>query len=233
MEILIAEDDLTSRRILETVLSKWGFDVISVDNGNDAVDRLLEAKTPKLCLLDWIMPGKDGVEVCSIIRNQENPVSHYLILLTGKSDKNDIAHGLDSGADDYIVKPYDKDELKARINAGSRILKLQNAMAEKEKFQGVLEISGAICHELNQPLMVLSGYSEILLMDYSEDHPQYKAVKEIHNQATRMGVITKKLMKITHYKTKPYLKGNIVDINEASQKTQIEHENKGKNNYGA
>ncbi len=218
MEILIAEDDLTSRRIMETVLSKWGYDVISVDNGNDAVDRLLEAKTPKLCLLDWIMPEKDGVEVCRIVRNQKNPVPHYLILLTGKSDKNDIAHGLDSGADDYIIKPYDKDELKARINVGTRILKLQNAMSEKEKFKGVLEISGAICHELNQPLMVISGYSEILLLDCTEDHPQHKAVKEINTQARRMGAITKKLMKITQYKTKTYLDGTIVDINEASQK---------------
>jgi len=218
MEILIAEDDLTSRRILETILSKWGYDVISVDNGNDAVDRLLKAKTPKLCLLDWIMPGKDGVEVCSIIRNQKNPVPHYIILLTGKSDKNDIAHGLDSGADDYIIKPYNKDELKARINVGSRILKLQNAMSEKEKFKGVIEISGAICHELNQPLMVISGYSEILLLDCPEDHPQHKAVKEINTQAGRMGAITKKLMKITQYKTKTYLNGTIVDINEASQK---------------
>ena len=218
MEILIAEDDLTSRRILETVLSKWGYDVISIANGNDAVDRLLEAKTPKLCLLDWIMPGKDGVEVCSIVRNQKNPVPHYLILLTGKSDKNDIAHGLDSGADDYIIKPYDKDELKARINVSSRILKLQNAMFEKEKFKGVLEISGAICHELNQPLMVISGYSEILLLDCPEDHPQHKIVKEINTQAGRMGTITKKLMKITQYKTKTYLDRTIVDINESSQK---------------
>ncbi len=218
MKILIAEDDLTSRRILETVLSKWGFDVISVDNGNDAVNRLLEAKTPKLCLLDWIMPGKDGVEVCSIIRNQENPVAHYIILLTSKAEKHDITKGLDSGADDYIIKPYDKNELKARINVGSRILKLQNAMAEKEKFKGVLEMSGAICHELNQPLMVISGYSDILLMDCLEDHPQYKTIKEINKQSNRMGSITRKLMRITKYKTKTYLKTNIVDIEEASKK---------------
>ncbi|MCP4673605.1 MAG: response regulator [Desulfobacula sp.] len=223
MEILIAEDDLTSRRILETVLSKWGYDVISVDNGDDAVDRLIKAKTPKLCLLDWIMPGKDGVEVCSIIRNQNKPVPHYIILLTGKSDKNDIAQGLDSGADDYIIKPYDKDELKARINVGSRIIKLQNAMAEKEKFKGVLEMSGAICHELNQPLMVVAGYTEILLMDLPEDSPKFKTVQEINKQCHRMGAITKKLMNITKYKTKTYLETNIIDIDEATKKNRINH----------
>jgi CheY-like chemotaxis protein len=218
MEIIIAEDDLISRRILENIFVQWGYDVISVDNGNDAVDRLLEAKIPKLCLLDWVMPGKDGIEVCNIIRNQDIQIPHYIILLTGKADKHDITRGLDSGADDYVIKPYDKDELKARINVGLRILKLQNAMAEKEKFKGVLEMSGAICHELNQPLMVISGYSELLLLETPAGNPQYDTIKEINKQCDRMGAITKKLMEITKYKTKIYLKKNIVDIDEASQK---------------
>ena len=231
MKILIADDDLISRRILETILSKWGYDVISVDNGNDAIEKLLESKTPTLCLLDWIMPGKDGIEVCNIIRNQDNPTPHYIILLTGKSDKHDITHGLDSGADDYIIKPYDRNELKARINVGARIIKLQNAMAEKEKFKGVLEMSGAICHELNQPLMVVSGYSEILLMDLPEDHPQFKIIKEINQQCNRMGLITKKLMAITKYKTKTYLNTNIVDINGASQENK-RHKTERENNHG-
>ena len=208
MKILIAEDDLTSRRILEAALSKWGYEVISVSNGNDAIDRLLDENAPKLALLDWIMPDKDGVEVCRIIRERKTITPSYIILLTSKGDKKDITKGLDSGADDYIVKPYDKDELKARIRVGQRMIELQHALAEKEKFKGVIEMAGAICHEINQPLMAISGYSEILSMDLSEDNPQYEVLKNIIDQVHRLGKITQKLMSITKYKTKRYLKGN-------------------------
>ncbi len=216
MKILIAEDDLTSRRILEAVLTKWGYDIISVSNGNDAIEKLLGVDAPKLALLDWIMPDKDGVEVCRIVRQEETTTHPYIILLTGKGDKEDITKGLESGANDYIVKPYDKDELQARINVGRRMVQLQNALAEKEKFQGVLEMAGAVCHEVNQPLMVISGYSEMLLMDLPEDHPCYGTCRKINEQVHRLGNITKKLMGITKYKTKSYLRGNIVDIDEAS-----------------
>lgn len=226
MKILIAEDDLISRRILETILGKWGYDVVSVSNGNDAIDRLLDADAPKLILLDWIMPGKDGVEVCRIVRQKETTTPPYIILLTSKGEKNDITKGLDFGADDYIVKPYDNDELKARINVGRRMIELQKTLSEKEKLQGVLEMAGAVCHEFNQPLMVISGYSEMLLMDLSEDSPQYKIFKIIKEQVDRLGKITSKLMGITKYKTKSYLKGNIVDIDEASQNELNSHETK-------
>lgn len=217
MKILIAEDDLTSRRILEAVLTKWGYDVISVSNGNDAIDRLLGDNAPKLVLLDWIMPDKDGLEVCRMVRSKETTTPAYIILLTGKGEKKDITKGLDSGANDYIVKPYDKDELRARINVGQRMIELQNALVEKEKFQGVLEMAGAVCHEINQPLMIISGYSELLLMDMPEDNPQYETLKKINEQVQRLGKITRRLMGITKYRTKSYLKGNIVDINGASQ----------------
>jgi len=218
MKILIAEDDITSRRILEAVLTKWGYEVTAVSNGNDAIEGLMKDDAPRLALLDWIMPGKDGVDVCRSVRQKRTMISPYIILLTGKGNKKDISKGLDSGADDYIVKPYDKDELKARINVGERMIELQNALAEKEKFQGVLEMAGAVCHELNQPLMVISGYSEMLQMDLSEDDPQYKMIRNISEQVYRLGAITKKLMSITRYKAKNYLAGNIVDIDEASKK---------------
>ena len=216
MKILIAEDDLTSRRILEAILTEWGYDVVCVSNGNDAIDRLLDADAPSLVLLDWIMPDKDGEKVCRTVR-QKTTTPPYIILLTDKGNKKDITKGLDSGASDYIVKPYDTDELRARINVGQRMIQLQNALAEKEKFQGVLEMAGTVCHEFNQPLMVVSGYSEMLLMDTSEDSPAYETLKKINEQVHRLGKITKKLMSVSKYRTKSCLKENIVDINEASQ----------------
>ncbi len=216
MKILIAEDDLTSRRILEAILTKWGYAVIAVSNGDDAIDGLQNEDAPQIALLDWEMPDQNGIEVCRIVR-EKRTTPLYLILLTGKSDKKDIALGLDSGADDYIIKPYDRDELKARINVGRRMIELQNELAEKEKFQGVLEMAGAVCHEINQPLTVIAGYSEILQLDVPENSPQYKTLSKINEQVYRLGKITKKLMSITKYKTKSYLKGNIVDIDGSSQ----------------
>lgn len=215
MRILIAEDNSTSRFILERTLSKWGHEVVSVVDGGAAWETLQGNETPKLAILDWMMPGMDGLEICRRLRQIETAVATYVILLTAKKDKKDIIRGLNAGADDYIVKPFDHDELRARIDVGRRVIELRTNLAEKEKLQGVLEMAGAICHELNQPLMALSGYSELLLMDMPEDGFQHKSIKKIKAQVDRVGDITKKLMCITRYKTKNYLNKNIIDINAA------------------
>lgn len=221
MKILIAEDDVTSRGILESVLLKWNYEVIPVSNGDDALKLLLGTDAPALALLDWMMPGKNGVQVCQIVRQQETIKPPYLILLTSRGETDDIAKGLESGANDYIIKPYDKTELHARIKVGKRMIKLQDELVEKEKFQGVLETTGAVCHEFNQPLMAISGYSELMMMDLSEDDPNYDVLCKLNKQIHRLGSITKKLMGITQYKTKTYPtgdnSGHIIDIDEASK----------------
>jgi len=184
MKILIAEDDLPSRLILEGVLTKWGYDVIAVSNGNDAVDRLLDADAPKLALLDWMMPDKDGIEVCNIVRHKETTSPSYIILLTGKGNKKDITKGLESGADDYIVKPYDKGELRARINVGQRMIELQNVLAEKEKLNGVIEMAGAVCHEMNQPMQVVLG-----LQNFKYGSP-FDDIKQVAKNASKILTMT-------------------------------------------
>jgi len=218
MKVLIAEDDISSLGILKTVLTQWEFEVLPVSNGKEAMEMLLDDNGPKLALLDWIMPDRDGIEVCRQVRQKQTANPPYIILLTSRGDKNDITRGLDSGANDYIVKPYDRDELKSRLHVGKRMIVLQSALAEKEKFQGVVEMAGAVCHEFNQPLMAISGYSELLLMDLSPDHPHYDTLEKIVGQVNRLGKITKKLMNVTQYKTKSYLESSIVDIDGASQK---------------
>jgi len=215
MRILVAEDNSTSRFILERTLTKWGHRIVSVADGVETWEKLKSDDTPKLAILDWMMPGLDGIEICRRLRQIDAAVATYVILLTAKNDKKDIIRGLNAGADDYIVKPYDYDELRARINVGRRVIELRKTLAEKEKMQGVLEMAGAICHELNQPLMAISGYSELLLMDMPEDKLQHKSLKKIKEQVDRVGNITRKLMCITRYKTKSYLNKNIVDINAA------------------
>jgi signal transduction histidine kinase len=128
-----------------------------------------------------------------------------------------MIHGLEAGADDFIVKPYNNAELKARVAVGLRMLMLQNKMREREKLQGVLEMAGAVCHELNQPLQVVSGFSEMLLLDMDPDEKNYEALKTIKEGVDRIGALTRKIMGITQYKAKPYLESRIIDIEQSSE----------------
>ena len=130
MRVLIAEDDLTSRTILTAILKKWGHDPIITEDGNAAWDALQQPDSPKLVLLDWNMPGMEGLELCRRLRENVSSNPPYIILLTGRVEKADIVQGLEAGANDYVTKPYDRDELQARIRAGQRMLDMQASLLE-------------------------------------------------------------------------------------------------------
>jgi two-component system, cell cycle response regulator len=130
MKILVAEDDMLSRMMLEKSLDKAGYEVTAVSNGARALSALDAEDPPRLALLDWMMPEKDGVEVCREVRRRRDKPYTYLILLSSKESKQDIVKGLEAGADDYLTKPYDDDELKARLRAGERILQLEDHLVE-------------------------------------------------------------------------------------------------------
>jgi two-component system, cell cycle response regulator len=125
MQVLIAEDDPISRRVLEATLSRWGYEVLVACDGQEAWDVYQQDDPPKLAILDWMMPKIDGAEVCKRVRSVNGKDYTYIILLTAKGRKEDIIEGLDRGADDYIVKPFDSGELQVRLRAATRILKLQ------------------------------------------------------------------------------------------------------------
>ena len=216
MKILIAEDNLTTRRILETILIKWNYDVISVCDGNEAWEKIQEKDPPKLIILDWMMPGLNGVEICRRLRRKDPREPMYIILLTARDEKNDIVEGLGAGADDYIAKPFDTEELRARIDVGRRVIELQTALLEKEKLQVIFEMTGAICHELSQPMQAISGNSELMLMSVQKDNPLYRNIQTIKDQVDRMGNITKKLKRVTRYKTKDYINSKIIDLDSSS-----------------
>lgn len=131
MRILIADDDLTSRTILMAALQKLGHDVVAVGGGAEAWEVLQQSDAPRLAILDWVMPGLDGPEVCRRVRACETDQPPYLILLTVREAKKDISEGLHAGADDYLAKPFDALELGARIDVGSRIIALQERLAGK------------------------------------------------------------------------------------------------------
>jgi diguanylate cyclase (GGDEF)-like protein len=130
MKILIADDELMSRKLLQKTLERAGYEVTAVENGRLAAEQLCPANGPRLALLDWVMPELDGPGVCREVRKRKEQSYVYMILLTSKEAKEDVVAGLESGADDYLTKPFDPEELKARLRTGLRILNLEDRLVE-------------------------------------------------------------------------------------------------------
>jgi phosphoserine phosphatase RsbU/P len=131
MRALIADDDRIAAEMLFRTLARWNFEVTSVADGDAAWTHLSQATAPTLAILDWMMPHLDGTEVCRRVRKDLPFANMYLILLTSLESRKDIVAGLDAGADDYVVKPFDPEELRARVNVGVRVLSLQERLAER------------------------------------------------------------------------------------------------------
>jgi phosphoserine phosphatase RsbU/P len=158
MKVLIAEDDATSRMILKAILDKWGYEVVETCNGDEAWQVLQSEDAPQLAILDWVMPGISGDQLCRKLRGLPTLLPVYIILLTVRRDKADVIAGLEAGANDYIRKPFDREELHARVKVGERVVKLeaalvdrinklQDAMTHIKKLQGILPIC-MYCHKI-------------------------------------------------------------------------------------
>lgn len=130
-KILIADDDAGMRFLLENLLVRWGYTVVSVSNGRAAEAALDEDEDIALLVLDWVMPEVDGVELCRRVRSSSRTRPQYVILLTGRNSRQDLITGLDAGADDYLVKPFNPDELSARLRVGLRVVELQRELARR------------------------------------------------------------------------------------------------------
>ncbi len=130
MQILIADDDPVSRRLLERLLAKWGYEAITADDGTKAWEILQSKHSPRVALLDWMMPGIDGLEICRRVRTRTAQPYVYILLLTANDKVGNVVEGLESGADDYLTKPFHPEELKARLRVGLRVLDLENGLVE-------------------------------------------------------------------------------------------------------
>jgi sigma-B regulation protein RsbU (phosphoserine phosphatase) len=151
MKILIADDDRVTRRMLEVLLTEWGYQTLIACDGLAAWQILQGDDGPKLAILDWLMPGMEGLEVCRKVRQMPTRQPTYIILLTVKGNRQDIITGLQNGADDYVTKPFDPEELQARVHTGFRIVELQrglnghvrqleDALSRVKQLQGLLPI---------------------------------------------------------------------------------------------
>jgi DNA-binding response OmpR family regulator len=131
MRALIAEDNSTTRLLLTSTLTDWGYEVTATCNGAEAWRELQSREAPALVLLDWKMPEMDGIEVCRRLRRLPEAQTAHVILVTARGGKEDIVAGLEAGADDYITKPFEPSELRARLQAGARIVELQQSLADR------------------------------------------------------------------------------------------------------
>jgi CheY-like chemotaxis protein len=176
--VLIAEDDSTSRRLLQVTLEKWGFEVEVCCDGHHAWQVLQRDDAPQLAILDWMMPGIDGLEICRRLRELPQQRICYAVLLTAKDQKQDLAEGLSSGADDYIVKPFDPRELRARLQVGLRLVSLQQALAAR-----VSDLEEALAQvKLLQGLLPICSYCKNI-RDDNNYWQQIESYVSAHSEA--------------------------------------------------
>ncbi|MFW2368048.1 MAG: response regulator [Desulforhopalus sp.] len=148
MKILVAEDEFTTRMMVQVCLENWGYRVTSVTNGKEAWSKLQKPDAPHIAILDWEMPELNGVEVCRLVKELEIENPPYIILLTGRDSETDIVRGFDAGADDYMTKPFNDNELRARVRVAERLVRTQSSLSES-----VSELRAA----LNQLELLESG----------------------------------------------------------------------------
>ncbi len=218
--ILIVDDAPANIRVLMEIL-KMDYEIRVATSGPEALEITLGDQTdppPDLILLDIIMPEMDGCEVCHRFKAEPATKDIPVVFVTARTDDETLKRGYEAGGTDYVRKPVSRVELLARIKSALDQKELTRKLIEEEKLQGILEMAGAVCHELNQPMQSISGFSQLLMMEMKEDDPKYEYLSIIKSQADRMGGITRKLMRITKYETVDYIESTkIIDIDRAAK----------------
>lgn len=213
--ILIIDDAPANIRVLvETLMNEYEISVAT--NGPEGLEIVRSNQPPDLILLDIIMPEMDGYEVCKAIRSDPRTKDIPVIFVTANTDDQTLEEAFQAGGTDYVRKPISRIELMARIRSALNHQELVRKLIQEEKLEGVLEMAGAVCHELNQPMQTISGFSQLLLMNLPKTDPKYEHLSIIKKEIENMAEITKKLMRITRYETCQYIDNlKIIDINKA------------------
>jgi two-component system, cell cycle response regulator len=181
MRVLVADDDPVTRRLLEASLTSWGYAVEVAHNGTEAWNALALGDGPTLAVLDWVMPGLDGPELCRRLRAQHDGRYIYILLLTAKADKRALLEAFDAGADDYVAKPFEIDELQARLRSGKRILHLEEELrirATHDVLTGLWSrraILEMLARELDRARRALTPVGLMLL-----DLDRFKSINDTH-----------------------------------------------------
>ena len=217
-KILVVDDDPNVALLVKMTLSKsrdYQIDIAS--NGHDALDKI-GAAPPDLVLLDLMMPGIDGMEVCRRVKSDEKLKYIPVIMLTAKREAGDMIRGMDMGANDYITKPFNPEELLARVRVHLRIKSLEREAAANRELSAVLKMSVTLQHEINNPLTGIIGNVDLLKeWDRLTDHEREDIVATIHASALRIKEIIRQMGKITRIISIPYAgTSEMIDIDRSS-----------------
>ena len=213
--ILVVEDEGIVAQEIKSRLEKNGYTVCAVAHDGETAVAQAERQHPDLVLMDIRLKGEmDGIQTATVIRDRFDIPVVYLTAYTDPATMERIKAMEPFG---YVVKPFDSRSLMVSIEIALHRHRSESERIYREKLQAVLETAGAICHELNQPIMAISGNAELLMYTLDPDNPIYPKIAKIKSQVERMGNITHKLMGITRYETKAYTNGEcIVDIEKSS-----------------
>lgn len=194
-KILVVEDEKDTRFILEKLLTRNNYEVVTAVNGEDALE-VLKTFYPKVILADWTMPVLDGLALCNILKSDEKYKGIYFIILTARSSLKDRIMGLDIGADDFLVKPVENQELLARIRSGIRIYNLQNELKNAEHNKAVIEMACTIGHKINNPLSSLVLSLKTIENELSEEEKTKLAeeLKTINESVDRISKFVQQLI---------------------------------------
>ncbi len=214
--ILIVDDDPIVRKVFEDIITKNRYQIITASNGEECVQVANQLK-PDLILLDICMPEMDGIETCRLLKRDKSLKDIPVIFVTANTDDDTLKEAFESGGTDYVRKPVGSIELMARIKSVLLHTKMKRKLLEKEKLAGVLEMAGAVCHELHQPLQALYLYlDDVDNEDHQKRLPCF-STEELKKQIIKMSEITKKVGLIRKYESRDYINGmKIVDIDRAS-----------------
>jgi CheY-like chemotaxis protein len=215
--LLVVDDDPVNVQMVVRILDKSGYATFTAADGEECL-RQARAHGPDLILLDISMPNMDGLAACRALKADEKTAHIPIIFVTAQSGEEVLEEAFEAGAADYVHKPIRQVELRVRIEAALAQVAAARRRAEKETLKAVLETAGGVCHELNQPLQAVMGAVQLQLMDVDPSLPLHAALSEIDEHVRRMGEITRKLMKITRYRTRPYLDGiQILDLEGSTE----------------
>jgi len=199
MKVLVADDDKITQQLLRKHLSSWGYDVVLSDNGNEAWSILSGSDPPQIAILDWVMPGKTGVEICADC--QKAGLYVYRILLTSKEDSEDMMYALDQGAHDFQSKPIMFEIMRSRLNVGKRLIEAIQDTMRSERLAAVGLLVTGIAHHFNNLNLPILMYASSILKNIDIDPNTRKKIEKIEKAAQQAKDLTEKLMSIANNKT--------------------------------
>ena len=195
-KVLVADDNLVTRKMLQVTLEKNGYQVITAEDGMVAWDILKSRSDVRLAVVDWMMPGMDGLELCRKLQEEHKSELIYVILVTAKEGTKNIIEALEAGVNDYISKPFEKEELLARLRSGDRIIKLQMQLTQLQKLESIGQLASGIAHEINTPIQYIGDNIKFLQDGFKDIMRILGEYERVREQAANGTVDSELLCKI-------------------------------------